>query len=140
MLNSRLDGVTIERDYAPNLPHISAYGSELSQVWTELIENALDAMENDPSPSEKILRLRARQLGEMVVVEVVNSGPGISPEIASRIFEPFFTTKQPGKGIGLGLDTVNRIISKHSGTVSVESKPGATCFQLRLPIDRTEAY
>ena len=79
-------------------------------------------------------------MGEMVVVEVSNSGPGIPPEIASRIFEPFFTTKPPGQGLGLGLDSVNRIVSMHAGTITVESTPGATCFQIRLPIERAQAY
>jgi signal transduction histidine kinase len=76
----------------------------------------------------------------MVVVEVWNTGPGIPPEISSRIFEPFFTTKPPGQGLGLGLDSVNRIVSMHSGTITVESRPGATCFQVRLPIERAQAY
>jgi signal transduction histidine kinase len=75
-----------------------------------------------------------------VIVEVWNSGPGIPPEIVSRIFEPFYTTKPPGKGLGLGLDSVNRIVSKHNGMVNVESKSGATCFQVRLPIARAQAY
>ena len=79
-------------------------------------------------------------LGEMVTVEIWNSGPGIPPEVVSRIFEPFYTTKPPGQGLGLGLDSVNRIVSKHNGMVTVESKPGATCFQVRLPIDRAQAY
>ena len=142
MFNSRLDHVDVEREYDPNLPIISAYGSELNQVWTELIANALDAMavgHADGAP-HGTLRLRTSQAGEMVVVEVWNSGPGIPPDIASRIFEPFFTTKPPGQGLGLGLDSVNRIVSMHSGTITVESKPGATCFQVRLPIERAQAY
>ncbi len=76
----------------------------------------------------------------MVAVEITNDGPGIPPEIVSRIFEPFFTTKPPGKGLGLGLDAVNRIVSKHNGSVTVESIPGSTCFQVRLPIERAQAY
>jgi signal transduction histidine kinase len=106
-----------------------------------MIENALDAMSPGPDePPEGTLRLRTRHLGQMATVEVSNTGPGIPPEIVSRIFEPFFTTKPPGKGIGLGLDTVHRIVSKHSGSVSVQSDARETCFQVRLPIDRTEAY
>ena len=142
MLNSRLEYVTVERHYDPNLPLISAYGSELNQVWTELIANALDALSVDSPDGEPrgTLRLKTSQAGEMVIVEVWNSGPGIPPEIASRIFEPFYTTKAPGQGLGLGLDSVTRIVQKHSGTVTVESKPGATCFQVRLPIERAEAY
>jgi signal transduction histidine kinase len=142
MLTSRLDHVNIERYYDPDVPLISAYGSELNQVWTELITNALEAMSADSTDGTPTgtLRLKTRQAGEMVIVEVWNTGPGIPPEIASRIFEPFFTTKPPGKGLGLGLDSVNRIVSKHSGSVSVDSKPGSTCFQVRLPIERTQAY
>jgi signal transduction histidine kinase len=135
MFNSRLDHVVVERLYDPKLPLISAYGSELNQVWTELIENALDAMHDSGT-----LRLKTRPLGESVAVEIWNNGPGIPPEITSRIFEPFYTTKPPGKGLGLGLDSVNRIVSKHNGTVSVESQPGATCFQVRLPVERAQAY
>jgi signal transduction histidine kinase len=135
MFNSRLENVNIERMYDPNLPLISAYGSELNQVWTELIANALDAMHDRGT-----LKLKTRSLGETVSVEIMNDGPGISPEIASRIFEPFFTTKPVGQGLGLGLDAVNRIVTKHNGTVSVESKPDLTCFQVRLPVERAQAY
>ena len=142
MLNSRLEHVTVERCYDPGTPHISAYGSELNQVWTELIANALDAMSTgsiDGTP-RGTLRLKTGQIGSMVEVEIWNSGPGIPPEVVSRIFEPFYTTKAPGQGLGLGLDSVNRIVSRHAGMVTVESKPGATCFQVRLPIDRAQAY
>jgi signal transduction histidine kinase len=135
MFNSRLVDVTIETDFDPALPAVSAYGSELNQVWTALIENALDAMHDQGT-----LRLSTRLSGQMALVEVWNSGPGIDPAIKSRIFEPFYTTKAPGRGLGLGLDTVQRIVSKHSGFVAVESKPGSTCFQVRLPLDRAEAY
>jgi signal transduction histidine kinase len=146
MFNSRLDRVLVERQYDPAVPHISAYGSELNQVWTELIENALDAMSLTPANSgdaavpRGTLRLRTSQLGEMVTIEIWNDGPGIPPEVVSRIFEPFYTTKPPGQGLGLGLDSVTRIVNKHNGFVTVDSKPGATCFQVRLPIDRTQAY
>jgi signal transduction histidine kinase len=142
MFNSRLEHVTIERVYDPNLPHISAYGSELNQVWTELIANALDALSANSSDgtARGTLRLKTSQIGEMVSVEVWNSGPEIPPDIVSRIFEPFYTTKPPGQGLGLGLDSVNRIVSMHAGMVNVESRPGATCFQVRLPIERAQAY
>ena len=135
MLASRLQFVVIEREYDLDLPHISAYGSELNQVWTELISNALDAMEDRGT-----LRLKTSVLSQMVVIEVWNTGPQIETEVLSRIFEPFYTTKPPGKGLGLGLDSVMRIVSLHSGIVSVDTKPGATCFQVRLPIERAEAY
>jgi signal transduction histidine kinase len=142
MFNSRLEHVSVEREYRPGVPEISAYGSELNQVWTELIQNALDALSaSSPDGTPRgILRLKTSQLGEMVTVEVWNDGPGIPAEIVSRIFEPFFTTKPPGDGLGLGLDSVNRIVSKHNGFVTVESRPGATCFQVRLPIERAQAY
>lgn len=135
MQQSRLLGITVETDFDPSLPPISAYGSELSQVWTALIENALDALAGSGK-----LSLRARLLGVMATVDVEDTGPGIPSENVSRIFEPFFTTKPPGAGLGLGLDTASRIVSRHSGLITAESKPGRTCFQVRLPIDRAEAY
>jgi len=142
MFNVRLDHVVLERQYNADVPRVSAYGSELNQVWTELIENALDAMSVDSADGAPrgTLRLTTRLLGGMVTVEIWNDGPGIPPEITSRIFEPFYTTKPPGTGLGLGLDSVNRIVSKHAGMVTVESRPGATCFQVRLPIERAQAY
>jgi len=142
MFSSRLQHVTVERQYDPGLPHISAYGSELNQVWTELIANALDAMSIGSKDGSACgtLRLKTAPLGEMVTVEIWNSGPGIPPEVITRIFEPFYTTKPPGQGLGLGLDSVNRIVSKHNGMVGAESEPGSTCFQVRLPIARAQAY
>ena len=135
MFGSRLAGIEIVPEFDPELPPIEAYGSELNQVFTALIENSLDAM-----PDGGKLRLKTRLQGQMAFVEVWDSGVGIPPELQSRIFEPFFTTKAPGKGLGLGLDTALRIVTKHSGFLRVESKPGATCFQVRLPLDRAQAY
>jgi signal transduction histidine kinase len=135
MLQSRMKYVQIERDYEPNLPHISAYGSELNQVWTALIENALDALGNQGS-----LKLTCRSEGEMLLVEIWDTGPGIPPELQDRIFEPFFTTKAPGQGLGLGLDNAMRIVHKHRGHLSVRSEPGSTCFRVRLPLDQLQAY
>jgi signal transduction histidine kinase len=135
MFGSRLVNIEVETDYDPELPAISAYGSELNQVWTALIENALDSMQGHGT-----LRLTTRLTGQMAYVEVWDTGSGIDPDHISRIFEPFFTTKAPGRGLGLGLDTAHRIVSKHSGFLTVESKPGATCFQVRLPIDQAQAY
>lgn len=142
MFNSLLEGVHVEREYDPTLPQISAYGSELNQVWTELINNALESMSSNCPDGRPhgTLRLKTTHSAETVTVEISNTGPGIAPEVLSRIFEPFFTTKPPGKGLGLGLDAVNRIIQRHSGSVNAESKPGNTCFQVRLPIERAEAY
>lgn len=138
MFSSRLQAIIVERDFDPELPAISAYGSELNQVWTALIENALDAINISRTPG--VLRLSAHFSGNMACVEVWDNGPGIDPVIRSRVFEPFFTTKAPGRGLGLGLDTAQRIVSKHSGFINVESKPGATCLQVRLPLDQALAY
>jgi len=135
MFGSRLTNIKVETDFEPNLPPISAYGSELNQVWTALIENALDAMLGGGT-----LRLTTRVNGQMAYVEIWDTGSGIDSMLKSRIFEPFFTTKAPGHGLGLGLDTAQRIVSKHSGFLTVESKPGSTCFQVRLPFDQAQAY
>jgi signal transduction histidine kinase len=91
-------------------------------------------------PEGGTLRLKISRSGEMALVEVWDSGGGIEPELTSRIFEPFFTTKAVGAGLGLGLDTAQRIVTRHHGFITVESKPGATCFQVRLPLELTEAY
>jgi signal transduction histidine kinase len=135
MLNSRLGEVTVERDFDPTLPCIRAYGSELSQVWTALIENALDAMSNRGT-----LKLSTRLKADYAFVEIWDDGTGIDPAIKARIFEPFFTTKPLGTALGLGLDAVQRIVGKHFGNVNVESKDDFTCFQVRLPLDRTLVY
>ncbi len=141
MLQSRLDGVEVLRRYEPGLPKISAYGSELNQVWMALLENALDAVhmrEKQEEPAK--ITLGAQLSGQLLLIEVWDNGPGILPENHDRIFEPFYTTKAPGSGLGLGLDTVQRIVRKHRGYVRVQSKPGETCFQVRLPVDQLQAY
>jgi signal transduction histidine kinase len=135
MLQSRMSNVKVTRDYEPALPTISAYGSELNQVWTALIENALDALGNTGE-----IRLTCRQESDMLLIEIWDTGPGIPPELQDRIFEPFFTTKAPGQGLGLGLDNAMRIVRKHRGHISVKSEPGSTCFRVRLPLDQLQAY
>ncbi len=135
MFQSRMTHVTAVRDYEPDLPSISAYGGELNQVWTALIENALDAMGNQGE-----LKLACRLEADMILVEIWDSGPGIPPELQDRIFEPFFTTKAPGQGLGLGLDNAMRIVRKHKGHLSVRSEPGSTCFRVRLPLSQLQAY
>jgi signal transduction histidine kinase len=135
MFRSRTGHVQIRLEFDPDLPPVSAYGSELNQVWSSLIENALDAIHDHGT-----LTIRTRLTGQTAVIEVRDNGPGIDPAIQSRIFEPFFTTKPIGTALGLGLDTVQRIVNKHSGSVAVESKSHSTCFQVRLPIDRLQAY
>ena len=130
MLNHKLKhGITVVKNFDPNLPRIFSYGSELNQVWTNLIDNAADAMKGQGR-----LRIRTMREGDDVLVEFVDNGPGIPPEIQTKIFDPFFTTKPIGEGTGLGLDTVYRIVRKHRGNVSVVSSPGNTCFRVRLPI------
>ena len=130
MLKHRLrNGVNVVREYDRTLPKICAHGSELNQVWTNLIENAVDAMEGKGE-----LRIRTSSQNTSIVVEVADTGPGIPPAIRDRIFEPFFTTKGVGHGTGLGLDVVYRVVQKHGGDVTVESKPGDTRIQVRLPI------
>jgi signal transduction histidine kinase len=133
MLTHKLKhGVTVLRDYDPKLPRIPSYGSELNQVWTNLIDNAADAMKGKGE-----LKIRTMREGEDVLVEIVDNGTGIPAELQTRIFEPFFTTKPMGEGTGLGLDTVYRIVRKHRGNVTFASRPGYTCFRVRLPIKNT---
>jgi signal transduction histidine kinase len=125
----RKKDITVTRDYDPSLPRIKAYGSELNQVWTNLIVNAVDAMSSGGK-----LKVRTKREPTDIMIEIRDNGAGIPPEVRSRIFEPFFTTKAVGEGTGLGLDTVARIVRKHRGNIRFESKPGDTCFQVRLPI------
>src|SRR6185503_11691968 len=125
----RKKDITVTRDYDQSLPRIKAYGSELNQVWTNLIVNAVDAMSTGGK-----LKVRTKREPTDIMIEIRDNGAGIPPEVRSRIFEPFFTTKAVGEGTGLGLDTVARIVRKHRGNVRFESKPGDTCFQVRLPI------
>jgi signal transduction histidine kinase len=123
-------GVTIKREYSPNLPRIEAYASELNQVWTNIIDNAVDAMHGKGE-----IRIRTYEQDNRVIVEITDNGPGIPDEIQSRIFEPFFTTKAPGHGTGLGLHISHDIIAnRHHGQLLVESKPGETKFKVILPI------
>ena len=133
MFGSRLHDITIERDFDPELPPVSAYGSELTQVWTALIENALDAMSAVPGPGD--LRLTAHRSATWPTSRFGTTAPASTPAIKSRIFEPFFTTKAVGSGLGLGLDTAQRIVARHSGFLTVESQtrrhlfPGAPALR-----------
>jgi signal transduction histidine kinase len=123
-------GVSIKREYSDDVPRIEAYGSELNQVWTNIIDNAIDAME---SRGQLVLRTDARD-GD-VIVEIADSGPGIPSELQPRIFEPFFTTKPPGVGTGLGLHIAyNIVVHKHHGQIQVSSSPGETLFRVALPV------
>jgi signal transduction histidine kinase len=131
ILNHKLKhGVTVTRDYDRSLPRLCAYGSELNQVWTNLIDNAVDAM-----GGKGRLRVRTARDGDCALVEIQDDGPGIPPEVQPRIFDPFFTTKGVGKGTGLGLDVSRRIVARHNGDIHLESKPGDTRFRVRLPLN-----
>ena len=140
ILNHKLKrGITLKQEYDPNLPRICAYGSELNQVWTNLIDNAIDAIAsrspNDVINGQGELTIRTKRDHDDVLVEIADNGVGIPYEIQFRVFEPFFTTKGVGKGTGLGLDIARRIVvQRHKGDIQFFSKPGNTCFQVRLPI------
>lgn len=124
--------IQVHRNYDHQLPKVLAYGSELNQVWTSLIDNAIDAMQG-----KGVLEITTHHKGRSIQVDITDSGSGIPPDIQSRIFEPFFTTKPVGQGSGLGLETVRRIVeNRHQGTILFESKPGRTCFTICLPLAR----
>jgi signal transduction histidine kinase len=131
MLGHKLrHGVTVVRDYAADVPRIDAYAGELNQVWTNLIDNAVDAMDGTGT-----LRLTTRADGDRVVVEIGDTGPGMPPQVAARAFEPFYTTKDVGKGTGLGLDIARRIVvDRHGGTIAIDPRPGETVLVVRLPV------
>ncbi|MEH2182646.1 ATP-binding protein [Nostoc sp.] len=123
-------GVQVQRNYDQHIPKILAYGSELNQVWTNLIDNAIDAMDG-----KGLLEITTHHCDRYAHIDIIDSGSGILPEIKTRIFEPFFTTKSVGHGSGLGLETVRRIVeNRHHGTLSFESQPGKTCFTICLPL------
>jgi signal transduction histidine kinase len=130
ILNHKLkQGVVVQRDYQPVPLLVNSFGSELNQVWTNIIDNAIDAMHGKGE-----LRVRTYRDDGCVVVEIGDNGPGIPEEVQPHIYEPFFTTKGVGEGTGLGLDTVQRIVKKHRGNIQVNSKPGDTRFQVWLPL------
>jgi len=130
MLGHKLrDGVTVVRDYGA-VPPVEAYAGELNQVWTNLVDNALDAMAGTGT-----LRVATRVDGDQVVVDIGDTGPGMPPQVAARAFDAFYTTKEVGKGTGLGLDIARRIVvERHGGAISIESRPGGTVLRVRLPL------
>jgi signal transduction histidine kinase len=131
ILRSKLEGISVRREYAPDLPRIQGYGSELNQVWTNLIDNAAYAVDGKGE-----IVLRTRREGDFVIVDVQDNGPGIPAEIKDRIFDPFFTTKPVGQGTGLGLDiSYNIVVNKHRGDIKVNSEPGKTVFEVWLPLN-----
>ncbi len=135
MLRSKLKqgGITVHRQYAADLPLIEAFGSELNQVWTNIIDNAIAALNSNGE-----ITIQTRRDGDWVVVEISDNGSGIPEAIQGHVFDPFFTTKPPGEGTGLGLNISHNIITqKHRGKLSVTSRPGYTCFQAKLPLALT---
>jgi signal transduction histidine kinase len=132
MMAPKLAGVEIERDFGADVPPFDAYAAELNQVWTNLIDNAIDAMDGHGT-----MRLSTRLDGSDVIVDITDSGHGMSGDVEARVFEPFFTTKDVGKGTGLGLDISRRIIAeRHRGEITFDSKPGETTVHVRLPLSR----
>jgi signal transduction histidine kinase len=123
--------IQVQRDYDRTLPPLTVYGSELNQVWTNLLDNAIDAL-----GEEGTITVRTHRDGDCAVVDIADTGPGIPPEQAPRIFEPFFTTKAVGRGTGLGLDTARRIVEeRHRGSLTFDTGPGGTTFHVWLPLD-----
>ena len=133
MLGQRLeDGVTVIRDYGPGVPQIEAHPAELNQVWTNIIENAIDAMDANGT-----LRISTRASAGHVIVEIADTGPGMPAEVQARAFEAFYTTKDVGQGAGLGLDISRRIIvERHHGQIAIDSQPGGTILRVELPYRR----
>ena len=125
-------GITVVKELADDLPEIEVYGSELNQVWTNLVDNAIDAMDGSGT-----LTMRAERApdGDGVSVSICDTGPGIPPEVRARLFEPFYTTKPPGKGTGLGLHISHNVVARHGGRLEVETSPEGTCFVVVLPVD-----
>ena len=136
VLAYKLEDVTITREYDENLPRITAYGGELNQAWTQMVDNAVDAARTGRGPGEHgRIKLKTTCERDRVLVEIADDGPGIPRELQGRVFEPFFTTKGVGAGTGLGLDLAYRIVvGRHGGDIRVESRPGETRFQVRLPL------
>ncbi len=134
MLGHKLRGVTVVREYGTDVPMIDAYAGELNQVWTNLIDNAVDAMGGSGT-----LRVATRAEDGEVVIEIGDTGSGMPPEVAARAFEAFYTTKDVGQGTGLGLDIARRIIvERHGGKISIDSRPGETTLRVELPVRRSE--
>jgi len=134
ILGYKLGDIEVECDYDPTLPRITAHGNELNQVWTNLIDNEIDAVAEEDGRGR--IRLRTTCEGDGMLVEISDDGPGIPEEIQDRIFEPFFTTKDVGKGAGLGLDVGYRIVVvRHGGDVRVVFTPGETRCEVRLPMN-----
>jgi signal transduction histidine kinase len=135
MFQPRLKNVVVKKDIVPGLPQLEGFGSKLNQAFSALIENSLDAMGDQGT-----LRLSVKLQGSTFLIEIEDDGRGIPQDCQDRIFEPFFTTKPFGEGLGLGLDTVQRVVAKHFGAVAFNTSAQGTTFHVRLPIDRAQIY
>jgi signal transduction histidine kinase len=134
LMSSKLTDMRVERSYAPDVPRIDVRGNELNQVWTNVVDNAVDA-----TGGTGTLVIRT-SVADGWVVELEDDGPGIPPGVIERVFDPFFTTKPPGSGTGLGLNISHTIVVRqHGGRMSAESRPGCTCFRVELPVVRPAA-
>ncbi|WP_017588879.1 ATP-binding protein [Nocardiopsis ganjiahuensis] len=139
IMRGRLSGVSVERDYAPDLPRVRGYPTELNQVWTNLVDNAVDAMADAARTGGRAPRLRVSTAAEgtCVIVRIADNGGGVPEEALPRLFDPFFTTKDVGRGTGLGLHLSHRIVTRrHNGTLTVETSPEGSVFAVRLPTGR----
>jgi signal transduction histidine kinase len=134
VLNHKLKKIEVIREYDPEMPLILARGGDLNQVWTNLVDNAIDALNGSNGGTIWII---TRCENNFAMVEIADNGPGIPSDIQPHLFEPFFTTKEVGAGTGLGLDITYRIIQQHNGAIEVQSKPGQTRFIIRLPVGMT---
>jgi len=136
MLRSQLKGgITVQKNFDKNLPSIMAYGSELNQVWTNIIDNSISAMKGKGT-----ITIKTFKGDQCLVIQIKDNGPGIPEDLIGKVFDPFFTTKLPGEGTGLGLNiSHNIIVQKHKGKISVNSGPEGTCFEIKLPLDYDEA-
>jgi signal transduction histidine kinase len=132
MLRSQLkSGITVEREFDQHLPLIEAHGNELNQVWTNIIDNAITAMDGKGT-----LKIKTFRQDKWLVVQFSDTGHGIPKEVKEKIFDPFFTTKPPGEGTGLGLNiSHNIIVEEHHGEFNVVSRPGETCFEVKIPLN-----
>ena len=124
----REKNIEVNKKFSHDMPAVPAYGGELNQVWTNLIDNAIFALEKNGS-----LTIETSRNDKNVMVSIIDNGKGISKEIISRIFDPFFTTKKVGEGTGIGLDIVNRVVKRHKGDIKVTSEPGRTVFTVTIP-------
>jgi signal transduction histidine kinase len=132
MLHNQLkNGITVQRDYDESLPLVQVFAGDLNQVWTNILDNAISAMNGQGT-----IYIKTFKEDTWVVIQIKDNGPGIAMDIQSKVFDPFFTTKAPGEGTGLGLNiSHNIIVEKHKGRMNLYSRPGKTCFEMKIPMN-----